>query len=138
MKIQQPVRLLVFVSCLALPVFLSAQHGQADQDKQDDAQGPTTISIRETDLALCGTPFWDGLYALTVQVFALGANNVVLADYEQQVFALIRAADEFKGSAEAFIEHAKDIPRQLIGIIGEDPAVLDSCSNFSVALVGPP
>ncbi len=60
-------------------------------------------------------------------------------DFEEKVFAWVRASDAFPGdSAEAFVEHVKDIPRQLIAIIREDSSVLDSCANFSVALVGPP
>jgi len=102
--------------------------------------GETTamVSIRQNDGPLCGTAFYDDVYALTVSVFADGASAVQLEDYQQQVFGLIRRADEFKGEAEAFVEHVKDIPRQLVEIIKEDPTVLDSCDNFSVALVGPP
>jgi hypothetical protein len=42
------------------------------------------------------------------------------------------------GDREAWVDHVKDIPGQLVEIIREDPAVVDSCANFSVALVGPP
>lgn len=97
-----------------------------------------TVSIRQNDAPLCGTPFYDALYALTVEVFAVGAGRVEVSGYEERVFALVRSAPEFAGNAEAFIEHIKDIPGQLVAIIREDPSVLDSCANFSIALVGPP
>jgi len=99
--------------------------------------GTATISIRQEDAPLCESQFYRDLHELTVEIFAVGATNVKVAEYEQQVFGLVRAADEFKGSAEAFIEHAKAIPAQLVDIIKEDPKVLDSCENLSIALVGP-
>ncbi|NQV70070.1 MAG: hypothetical protein HQ498_08600 [Pseudohongiella sp.] len=113
-------------------------HGIAKGEARSHAKDSASVSIRQNDGALCGTPFYDDLYALTVAVFAIGAENVKVSEYEQQVFALIRSAEEFEGTADAFVEHVKDIPRQLVEIIREDSAVLDSCSNFSVALVGPP
>lgn len=120
----------------------SAEHAadiSAEKSEAADSTETVTVSIRQNDRALCGTAMYDKLYALTVAVFADGAEHVNLADYEQQVFALATASEEFAGaSAAAIIDHLKDIPRQLVEIIREDPAVLDSCSNFSVALVGPP
>ena len=81
--------------------------------------------------------WWNSSSAKTV--FAVGADNVQVHDFEEQVFAWVRASAEIPGdNAEAFVDHIKDIPRQLLAIIQEDPTVLDSCANFSVALVGPP
>jgi len=130
--------LIVVLSAYSLHSAAEPQHGDANQELATSADAPATVSIRQNDGALCGTPFYDDLYELTVAVFSIGADKVKAVDYEQQVFALIRSTEEFEGYAEAFVEHAKDIPRQLVEIIREDPAVLDSCSNFSVALVGPP
>ena len=98
-----------------------------------------TISIRQTDESLCDTPLWANFYVLTVEAFAAGAELVKVSEFEQKVFAWIRSAEDIPGgNAEEFVEHAKDIPRQLVEIVREDPTVLDSCSNFSVALIGPP
>lgn len=138
MKTTLSCLLVVVLSTYCLHASANPQHGNANQEASPHGKEPATISIRQNDGALCGTPFWDDFYALTVAVFAIGANNVEVSDYQQQVFGMIRSSAEFEGSAEAFVEHAKDIPRQLVEIIQEDPAVLDSCSNFSVALVGPP
>lgn len=117
----------------------AAVHAVENNETADSASGAVTVSIRQNDRALCGTAMYDKLYALTIALFAEGVEQVQLAEYEQQVFTLAVASEEFAGaSAEAIIDHLKDIPRQLVEIIREDPAVLDSCSNFSVALVGPP
>jgi len=106
---------------------------------QQDSHAPTTVNLRQNDFELCTRQFYVDLYELTVAVFAPGAVNVKLAELEEQIFTLVRTSDEFAGGgAEAFVEHIKDIPAQLLQIIREDPAVLDSCANFSVALVGPP
>ncbi|PCJ27493.1 MAG: hypothetical protein COA96_03060 [SAR86 cluster bacterium] len=114
------------------------QHGFFNHGEPTTTEEPATFSMRENDRALCGTPFWDDLYALTVNVFSVGASKVKLHDYEEQIFSLVRSSEEFGGSAGAFIEHIKEIPAQLVQIIIEDSAVLDSCANFSVAMVGPP
>ena len=133
---------LLFVAALSVvwaPVTANPQQVEGNNESADSTTGPVTVSIRQNDHSLCGTAMYDDLYALTVEVFALGAENVNLSEYEQKVFALAIASEEFSGaSAEAIKDHIKDIPRQLVEIIREDPAVLDSCSNFSVALVGPP
>lgn len=124
--------LLVFFSAFFIGPVIAAQHGGGAEEFA------TSVSIRQNDLALCGQPFYDNLYALTVEVFADGASKVMADDYAEQVFTLVRSSAEFEGNAAAFIDHIKDIPGQLLEIIREDPEVLASCANFSVALVGPP
>lgn len=114
------------VSCSEMPF-----HG-------DSHEAPATISMRDNDFALCGQEFWDDLYALTVDVFAIGAANVGAEEYAEQVFALVRSSKQFEEGADEFIDHIRGAPAQLVQIIDEDPTVLDSCANFSVALVGPP
>ena len=39
---------------------------------------------------------------------------------------------------EAMQDHLKDIPRQMIGIVKDDPHALDNYDNFAIALLGPP
>lgn len=125
------VLLVIFTVFLIGPV-IAAQHGGGEEELA------TSVSIRQNDFALCGQPFYDNLYALTVEVFADGASKVMADDYAEQVFALVRSSAEFTANADAFIDHIKDIPGQLVEIIREDSEVLASCANFSVALVGPP
>lgn len=124
--------LLVIFSVFIVSNAAAAQHAS----KQEEVEA--TVSMRENDFALCGQPFYDNLYALTVKIFVDGASNVSSDDYAEQVFALVRSSAEFAGNADAFVDHIKDIPGQLVQIILEDPEVLASCANFSVALVGPP
>jgi hypothetical protein len=96
-----------------------------------------TIPLNEPGFARCGQPFFDSVYELTKAVFAVGADKVVLSDYENQMFDLIRNSEEFKDNPEPFIDHIKAIPGQTIEIVNEDPKVLDTCKNFQVAMVGP-
>ena len=117
-------------------VISAAANGQ--QHESESSQAPASVSIRQNDIALCGQEFYDNFYALTLSVFAVGAANVSTEEYTRRVFSLVRSSKEFAGKSEAFVDHIKDIPGQLVEIIREDPAVLDSCANFSVALVGPP
>lgn len=124
--------LIVIFSVFVIGSVAAAQHSR---EKEESA---ASVSIRQNDFVLCGQPFYDNLYALTVKVFAEGASNVVPEEYAEQVVALVHSSAEFAGNADAFVDHIKDIPGQLVEIILEDPEVLASCANFSVALVGPP
>lgn len=107
-------------------------------DSAPDQTEPVTVSIRWSDSDLCAMPFYVEVYELTKSVFAMGAENVVLTDYADRMFGLVRASQEYGENADAFIEHIRDIPRQLLEIIREDASVLTSCANFSIALIGPP
>jgi len=111
-----------------------ATHAEAVHNNES-----VTISIRQTDESLYDMPLYANFYVLTVEAFAAGAEIVKVSEFELKVFAWIRSSEDIPGGdAETFVEHTKDIPRQLVEIIREDPTVLDSCSNFSVALIGPP
>ena len=127
---------LAFVG-LHLTPGLSSGHRSLHPAAEED--GPVTVSIRQNDYALCTDPFYVGIYELSARVFAAGADTVDVADYEREIFAYVRSREDMSvEQADAFIDHIQDIPRQLVEIIDEDPAVVDSCANFSVALVGPP
>ena len=132
-------RLITLLGAMLWVSGVHAQHVFHSPEVKPVEEPPASINMRQNDFELCTNPFYVDIYKLTVEVFAQGAEQVQLADYEAQLFALVRASDEFAdGGAEAFIEHIGNIPKQLIQIISEDPTVLDSCANFSVALVGPP
>ena len=126
------------MTIVALLAAVSSSCGEMPLHGGSHEQAPATFSLRDNDFALCGQEFWDNLYALTVDVFSIGAANVRAEEYAERVFALVRSSKQFEGGADEFIEHIKGAPAQLVEIIDEDPAVLDSCANFSVALVGPP
>ena len=114
-----------------LPAFTSL-HG--DPHASDEM---VTVQLNPPGMMTCGQPFFDSIYQETKAVFAVGVDNVVLSQYEDRIFALIRNSDEFKDDPEPFIDHVKDVMRQTIDIVRENPAVLDSCGNFQVAMVGP-
>lgn len=131
--------LYLFALALAPSALANPQHGQPPQEPNTSEHSDTTISIRESDQTLCHTPLWINFYEVTVAAYAHGGGTVEVSEYEKQVFAWVRSSEEFSdGGAEAFVDHIKDIPGQLVKIIAEDPAVLESCANFSVALIGPP
>lgn len=78
------------------------------------------------------------LYDMTIAAFAKGADNVDLPAYQAVFYAIIRAKAVVAGAKpEAMVDHIKDIPTQMIGIVKNDPKVLDSLDNFAAALVGP-
>ena len=84
-------------------------------------------------------PHVRAFYDLTVKEFANGPDNVDLAEFEQQSFAIFRELGaSIGGSPDAMQDHLKDIPRQLIGIVRDDPHTLDTYDNFAIALMGPP
>jgi hypothetical protein len=83
------------------------------------------------------SPHWREFYTLSVEM--LGANaSVDVAEYEQKSFAIFRAfAGSIHANPEGMIDHLKNIPREMVGIVKQDPQVLDSYENFLVALRGP-
>lgn len=103
-------------------------------------EGPVTISFAQNDdFYLCNDPFWLGAYEMMAEVYTIGVENVSVELLQEKTFAFIRSWPEFTPEQEAgWLEHVKDIPAQFVAIIREDPTVLDSCANFSVAAVGPP
>jgi hypothetical protein len=76
-------------------------------------------------------------YDLTVATFANGTDIDVDA-YEAKSFDLFRDfARANKASEAGMIDHLKLIPRQVVGIVKENPAVLKSYDAFWAALAGP-
>ena len=104
----------VLISVVGFHLGANSHGGTQFRQMHSASEAPATVSMRQNDFALCGQPFYDDVYAL------------------------VRFSEEYGSDAEAFVEHIKDIPGQLIEIILEDPQVLASCVNFSVGLVGPP
>jgi hypothetical protein len=88
------------------------------------------------------SPYIHQFYDLTKASFANGADKVDFADYREKSYAIFRAfggADgRGKEGEEGMLDHLKDIPRQMVGIVKEDPSVLESYDKFWIALSGPP
>jgi len=84
-------------------------------------------------------PHIRAFYELTVQEFANGPDKVDVAGYEEKSFAIFRELGaSIGGSPAGMQDHLKGIPRELIGIVRDDPHTLDTYDNFTTALMGPP
>jgi hypothetical protein len=88
------------------------------------------------------SPFIQQYYELTKASFANGADKVDFAAYQEKSYAIFRAFGAASGGGKAaeegMLDHLKDIPRQMVGIVKEDPSVLESYDKFWIALSGPP
>jgi hypothetical protein len=84
------------------------------------------------------SPQWRELFDLSVKMLGANGSAVDVAAYEQESYAIFRAfAESIGADPNGMLEHLKDIPRQIVAIVADDPAVLDSYENFLVALRGP-
>lgn len=115
-----------------------ALHGQA-ADKHTRSAEPVTISMAQNDFDLCQDAFYIGFYELTSALYDRDGEGVTVSELETKMFEYLRSYPTLSDAeAEAWVEHIALIPGQLVDIIAEDSAVIESCANFSVALVGPP
>lgn len=84
-------------------------------------------------------PHIKAFYELSKVTLGKGAAGVDVAAYERQSYAIFRAfGTSRRMDPEGMVDHLKAIPRQVVQIVKEDPSVLDSYDNFTVALFGPP
>ncbi|HKQ16178.1 MAG TPA: hypothetical protein VJT80_22245 [Steroidobacteraceae bacterium] len=82
-------------------------------------------------------PQMHAFYDETVKTFANGSAVDVDA-YEARSFTIFREFARAQGaSEEAMIDHLKLIPRQVVDIVKENPAVLKDYDSFWAALAGP-
>ena len=122
------------------PIFLFAAllilGGCTHEPPQQHDPQPTTVDIQ-------GAGEWKrsqhmhAYYDETVKTFANGTDIDVDA-YEARSFAIFREFALANGMNEAgMLDHLKLIPRQVVGIVKENPAVLQSYDAFWAALAGP-
>lgn len=128
---------ILVLATISLHVFTHLDTGHFLHSTSEGNQS-VTIRLNHAGNFVCGQPFFDATYEFAKETFAVGVENVVLSEFEEKTFNFIRTNESFKGNREAYIDHVKDIPRQLIEIVKEDPTVLDSCANFQIAMIGPP
>lgn len=103
--------------------------------RNDDPQ-PTTVDIQGAN-EWKRSPHMRAYYDVTVATFANGVDIDVDA-YEAKSFALFREFARANGMNEqGMIDHLKLIPRQIVGIVKENPAVLKDFDAFWAALAGP-
>ena len=115
--------------------------GTAVAQHVSDASEPQTITL---DAQGGDYPEWFQnphmveFYALSVEMLRANAGRVDAAAYEQRAYTIFRAFAESLGAdPDGMIDHLKAIPREMVGIVADDPTVLDSYQNFLVALRGP-
>jgi hypothetical protein len=100
------------------------------------AAEPTTVDIQGAD-EWKRAPQMHAYYDETVATFKNGTDIDVDA-YEARSFAIFREVARARGANEAaMLDHLKLIPRQVVGIVKENPAVLNSYDAFWAALAGP-
>jgi hypothetical protein len=135
-------------SAVAITMFLAAagcsygtrrSHG-SEETMERSARGgepqPTTVDIQGAG-EWKRAPHMRAYYDATVATFANGTDIDVDA-YEAKSFAIFREFARANGvSEEAMIDHLKLIPRQVVGIVKENPAVLKDYDTFWAALAGP-
>ena len=115
--------------------------GCAQQPKHQHEPQPTSADDVHVDIQGAGewkrSPHMRAYYDETVKTFANGTDIDVDA-YEARSFAIFREFARANGaSEEKMVDHLKLIPRQVVGIVKEDPAVLKSYDAFWAALAGP-
>src|SRR5262245_33230171 len=129
----------LFLSTIATAALLATtgcshgdSHSHASQAHADEAQ-PTTVDIQGAG-EWKRAPQMHAYYEETVATFANGTDIDVDA-YEARSFAIFREFARAKGvSEEGMIDHLKLIPRQVVGIVKEDPSVLKDYDAFWAAL----
>jgi hypothetical protein len=123
------------------PSMHDAAHGQnaqqASAPTHNAAAQPTTVNIQDDGSGWKRAPQMHAFYDMTVATFANGTNIDVDA-YETKSFDIFREfARANHVSEQAMLDHLKLIPRQVVGIVKENPAVLKSYDSFWIAMVGP-
>jgi len=100
------------------------------------AAQPTTVDIQGAG-EWKRSPHMHAYYEETVATFKNGTDIDVDA-YEARSFGIFREFARANGMNEAaMLDHLKLIPRQVVGIVKENPAVLNSYDAFWAALAGP-
>jgi hypothetical protein len=120
----------------------ATEQGQADATQAAPHSGGVTVDIQGGYDEWRRSPFIQQYYELTKASFANGADKVDFADYQEKSYFIFRAFGAASGGGksaeEAMLDHLKDIPRQMVGIVKEDPSVLETYDRFWIALSGPP
>lgn len=122
---------LAVVLSVVAPVAV-AQHGAQQAAPQGE-----THSLQGDQSAWINNPHMRAFFDLTKA--KLGAGGALdFEAYRDASYAIFRAFGTSMGmSPEGMVDHLKDIPRQMVGIVKDDPKVLGNYDAFVVALMGP-
>ena len=126
----------IFLSIAMAAVLTTGCSHETRHDPQPASDDDVHVDIQGAN-EWKGSPHMHAYYDLTVATFAKGADIDVDA-YEAKSFALFREFARANGANEqGMVDHLKLIPRQVVGIVKEDPAVLKTYDAFWAALAGP-
>ena len=122
---------------IAAAMMVAAPAALAQHGSQQAPQGETH-SLQGDQSAWINNPHMHAFFDLTKEKLATGGANLDFTVYRDASYAIFRAFGVSMGmSPEGMVDHLKDIPRQMVGIVKDDPKVLESYDNFVVALMGP-
>jgi hypothetical protein len=128
--------LLPSAAIAALLAITACMHATPHSTHGQEAAQPTTVDIQGAG-EWKRSPHMHAYYEETVATFKNGTDIDVDA-YEARSFAIFREFARANGMNEAaMIDHLKLIPRQVVGIVKENPAVLSNYDAFWAALAGP-
>jgi hypothetical protein len=117
-------------------LFLAALLAAGCSHERAHTPQPTTVDIQGAG-EWKRSPHMRAYYEETAKTFANGMDIDVDA-YEARSFAIFREFARANGmSEEGMLDHLKLIPRQVVGIVKENPAVLNDYDAFWGALAGP-
>jgi hypothetical protein len=97
-----------------------------------------TLNLQGDQSAWINNDHMRGFYALSKETLGKGALPLDADRYREKSYAIFRVFAKSMGAdPDLMVDHLKDIPGQMVGIVKDDPEVLDSYDNFVVALMGP-
>jgi hypothetical protein len=129
------VPFLSIAAMMSMLAITACSHGPRHR-AQSEAPQPTTVDIQGAS-EWKKSPHMRAYYDFTAATFANGTDIDVDA-YEAKSFAMFREFARANGrSEEGMVDHLKLIPRQIVGIVTENPAVLKDYDSFWAALAGP-
>jgi hypothetical protein len=114
----------------------------AAPDAHAAQSGTTTVELQGGYDEWRRSPFIRQFYDLTKASFANGAEKFDFPAYQEKSYAIFRAFGAASGGGKAaeegMLDHLKDIPHQMVGIVKDDPSVLATYDRFWIAMAGPP
>ena len=126
------------LSAGALVAALALAGGAAAQHPAPTPQPSQSANMQGDDAAWRRDPHMRAFYDLTVAATAQGPAKFDVEAYEQKDYAIFRDfGPAMHMTPDQMQDHLKLIPRQMLGIVKDDPHVLDSMDNFVLALFGP-
>lgn len=124
-----------WLAVLSLAGPAAAQH---PQPAPAGKAAPSSANMQGDNSVWRNSPYIHAFYDLTVATYRGGLAKVDVDAYEKKSYAIFRDFGVAMGvGPEHMQDHLKLIPRQMVGIVKDDPKVLDSYDDFVMALMGP-